>query len=465
MAEDGEWLAEQLALQREDLREKAAEGQEVLAHLESHLRELAGEAQRLEAAWAQLQQQDSARQASRNELLARKRKLEAQLEQAQRDLAEARQRAAAAKPAWAILPYDGPNGTRRRPIYLECRRDGIFIQPEGVRLAEADFGPMLGPGNPLEAALRALREYYRKAGLPGLPYPLLIVRPDGTETYALARAALRNWDDEFGYELIEADRKLQFPPASPAIADLLRRTIAVAKQRQAMLAAAMPAAYGRGGGGGDGGADGGRAGGVAVSGGRKLSGTDVAGAAPVRGGGIGRGGPERSGMGRPGTASSREADRRPSGAKGRAYPASGRAGGAAAPGGATGYGAGGGSAFAAARQQGVPNWGLPPRPPGAVAITRPVQVVLSRDHFTLLPERGDPRSVPTAIALPGRLNDRIDAIVGAIWKRMESWGLAVAGGYWRPVLVVQVAPGAEARYAELVAALQNSGLRVERAVR
>ena len=39
----------------------------------------------------------------------------------------------------------------------------------------------------------------RKAGE---PYPLLVVRPGGVVAYGAARAALKAWDDEFGYELI-----------------------------------------------------------------------------------------------------------------------------------------------------------------------------------------------------------------------------------------------------------------------
>ena len=57
--------------------------------------------------------------------------------------------------SYSVVPYDGPNGTRRRPIYIECLADAVVLQPEGVRLSEADFEGPLGPGNPLAAALRA----------------------------------------------------------------------------------------------------------------------------------------------------------------------------------------------------------------------------------------------------------------------------------------------------------------------
>jgi len=45
---------------------------------------------------------------------------------------------------------------------------------------------------------------------------------------------------------------------------------------------------------------------------------------------------------------------------------------------------------------------------------------------------------------------------------MERWGMAVAGGYWKPTLKVTVFPGAETRFWELQALLAGSGIDVER---
>jgi hypothetical protein len=45
---------------------------------------------------------------------------------------------------------------------------------------------------------------------------------------------------------------------------------------------------------------------------------------------------------------------------------------------------------------------------------------------------------------------------------MEGWGLAADNGYWKPVLIVEVVGDAEARLAELQAALQGSGIEVQR---
>jgi hypothetical protein len=40
--------------------------------------------------------------------------------------------------------------------------------------------------------------------------------------------------------------------------------------------------------------------------------------------------------------------------------------------------------------------------------------------------------------------------------------MAGPGAYWKPVLVVDVAPDGEARYAELVELLRGSGIALER---
>ena len=148
---------------------------------------------------------------------------ETKLADAQRHLAEAQQAARNRPRSYAVVPYEGPNQTRRRPVYLECRADDVVLQPEGIVFSEADFDGPPGPGNPLASALRAAREYLgqrvrREGGLrtaardaAGEPYPLLLVRPSGIAAYYAARGAMKSWGSEFGYELIGDDWKLAVP--------------------------------------------------------------------------------------------------------------------------------------------------------------------------------------------------------------------------------------------------------------
>ena len=151
------------------------------------------------------------------------------------------------KPVFAIVPYEGTSGTHRRPIYLECRVDGVWVQPEGVLIALKDLKPPYGPGNPLDAALRTIRTHYAPAdgALNTSAYPLLVVRASGIRTYALARLAMAGWDDQFGYELIEDDMELSYPEGEPGLDKEIQRSLATARSRQAALVLAMPGRYRR----------------------------------------------------------------------------------------------------------------------------------------------------------------------------------------------------------------------------
>jgi hypothetical protein len=107
------------------------------------------------------------------------------------------------------------------------------------------------------------------------------------------------------------------------------------------------------------------------------------------------------------------------------------------------------------------DWALPDATANSTGITRPIQITCLRDQLIVLPDRNDARP-PSVVPAPGPLVDVIDELVSAIWQHMDYWGLAVAGGYWKPILHVEVGHGADARYAELQALLQNSGMEVTR---
>jgi hypothetical protein len=67
--------------------------------------------------------------------------------------------------------------------------------------------------------------------------------------------------------------------------------------------------------------------------------------------------------------------------------------------------------------------------------------------------------VPVA---PELTSDNIDRFVAAVQGEVKGWGLAVADGYWKPVLQAEVAPGAERHFLNLQTALQGSGIEVMR---
>lgn len=127
------------------------------------------------------------------------------------------------------------NGTNRLPIFIECTDTAITFQPAGVTIKPSDISMPLTPGNPIDAALLAVREYYVRAGLTqnGDPYPLIVVRPGGETSYAIVRRAMLNWDDEFGYELVEADREIDFGHKDEGAKQVIECAIDYSRQRMA----------------------------------------------------------------------------------------------------------------------------------------------------------------------------------------------------------------------------------------
>ncbi len=148
-------------------------------------------------------------------------------------ISELRKAAESKTPRIVIVPHQGPNGTDRRPVYVECTANGVTIWPEGSRISTLQLSDSFADANPLDAALRAVRFHaMQNYGDTTPPYPLLVVRPNGIETYAAARGAMMDWDDQFGYELVPADVKLAFPQPDPNLKDRIDLAIRQAAVKQ-----------------------------------------------------------------------------------------------------------------------------------------------------------------------------------------------------------------------------------------
>jgi hypothetical protein len=238
--EDEQWRQSILEQQRAEQVEELAASRLKVAHLEDHIRRLQEQARIL---MARAREIDEGKQSASPSLAAEQEelaKLQAEIARRKAELDEKKKKLAEKEQSYALLPYDGPNGTKRRPIYIECRVEGVVLQPEGLILGPEDFSGPMNPGNPLDAALRTIRETWKRNGEPGEPYPLLVVRPSGIFAYQAARQALRGWDDEFGYELVSDSKKLDFGAPNPAMQRILEDIVGRARERQVMLAAAMP---------------------------------------------------------------------------------------------------------------------------------------------------------------------------------------------------------------------------------
>ncbi len=237
-------VSEELQAQRDKLRSEVERRRRELEHIEDHISRLRQDMERIIAKAFALEQQSEQTEENKESQVLEVARLTTQIDAKKQELADEIEKQKKRKPAFAIIPYDGPNGTSRRPIYLECTRDGVIIQPEGLLISIDELKPPYGPGNPLDAALRVLRVAYQKRdnnfGIIHPPYPLLMIRPDGVTSYAMARAAMGGWDDQLGYELIEPDMDLAFPPGVEGLKNQLESALDLARKRQSVLAASMP---------------------------------------------------------------------------------------------------------------------------------------------------------------------------------------------------------------------------------
>jgi len=245
--EESRWRIEVLQASRDKTAEALDDKRRELSHLEDEIRRLRDQ---LDVAAAEAEdiaskagEGSDAGEASRQRI----DELKAELQKAEQDLEAARKARENEKPSYAILAYEGPNGTRRQPIYIECLEDRIVLQPEGVTLRSEDFTEPITDENPLATALRAKREYLKDAtgDAEGLPYPLLVVRPRGAVSYAAARAAMKSWETEFGYELVEDELPLAYPEKDEKLTQLMESSVDEARARRRYLQAIAPARFGR----------------------------------------------------------------------------------------------------------------------------------------------------------------------------------------------------------------------------
>lgn len=454
-----------------------------LSGLEDHSHRLTEKIRKLRGDIAVLEGETENVTGSADDFETQKQRLNQQIAEAQAELKKVRQEIQGRKPAYALVPYDGQSGTRRQPIYIECTADRVIIQPEGIGLTGLDFQEPLGPGNPLAASLRTIREYRQSQGVPGQgnPYPLLIVRPGGAESYAAAREALNGWDDEFGYELVDEDTELAYPPSDRFLAKRLIETVELARRRKIALVMAAPKKYGRiedqyltatrnGGfqaaGGGSGDDD-------AFLENRFVEGGNGTGDKPAEAyGGSGQMGTGRATSPVDGTQQTPAKQqlgsafypqqappelRTGEGKHGAQYAQPNSPDQKDASGGAGGTRS---SAKPIAATRGG-NWALPSAGPKNTAITRPVTLVVSGEQMTLVQERGVLGPAET-VPVNGDMEAAVDKLVRLIHTRIDSWGMAGRNFYWKPILQVTVEQGGEPVVRQLETLMYGSGIEVNR---
>lgn len=505
--EDLRWHIEMLNQGREKTLQRLQQQQAELGMVEdqsrdlkSNLEQLRDEVELLKSALQDgLQQQDGHQErlaAARVELAA------AIAEQERLDKSPPSRRR-----SYAIVPYQGQHGTRRRPVFVECTADQVIFQPSGVTLTSQDLSPPFGSNNVLAAALRAVREYLLDAGVAkssSEAYPLLIVRPGGEYAYDACRTALEDWDHDFGYELIAEDIELAYPDPDPAITERLEQTVRGIRQLRAQLGPTAPrqqelSIWSPGGGfrrtdGGPGTRRKGR--GSTGSGQAKAFGSSAAAALPPgtpptaaadgqRGSGFtvaAASGAPAAASGLAKTTSARASTPAqtddatqpgdatlpsdPTQATDRGGDSAGAVGAAATAlaGAATNADASGGPGgplpIGMSQSRGA-DWALPESTLGAIGVVRPVLATCTDSQVILHPEK---QTGETQAAIPFDISGTAatQQLVAALQQRMRGWGIAGTGMYWRPLLEMEVTLDGEQRFAQLSALLHGSGLEIRR---
>jgi hypothetical protein len=90
-------------------------------------------------------------------------------------------------------------------------------------------------------------------------------------------------------------------------------------------------------------------------------------------------------------------------------------------------------------------------------------VVVRQNQLAILADSAPPHAdspAGTTIPFNGDTVQSLDAFVSEIRKLIDDWGIAGENLYWRPVLVLSVAPDGQKRAADLVRLLKNSGLEL-----
>lgn len=222
---DRQWQTrvEQLTQQQAELKSELSQLEATLAQRQSDLQQLAGQA----AQAAQLLAETSADpQGELARLAAQRAEVRAEIDAVARQLQAAQaRRAAQAGTKFTIVPFDALSGTNRRPIVIECRKDELRFACEGITLTPQELNGFIPHFNPLSAGVKALFDGWSARDNGSPPYVLLIVRPEGTVSFYVARTYLQPLEIPFGYELVGAEQQFTWQPTDDALTRECRRAI------------------------------------------------------------------------------------------------------------------------------------------------------------------------------------------------------------------------------------------------
>ena len=229
LIEEEEFRLGELVSFREAQTADLEERRDRLAHVEDHTRRIREELRAISDAMEKAHSERATESPTDEQIAALRTSLADEKERVE----ELRESVEGQKPRVVIVPHRGRNGTMRPPIYVECTSKGVTIHPENVSISLEQLFRTERHANPLDDALRAIRYHVMQTrGSPEPPYPLLIIRPGGEVAYRWARVAMRDWDDQFGYELVPDDLQLAYPKSDSQLRERIDYAVREATQRQ-----------------------------------------------------------------------------------------------------------------------------------------------------------------------------------------------------------------------------------------
>ena len=489
--EDAAFHSENYARAKEQTEIELADLQARLALAERETQKIKDELARLEQLAPQFDSQTSATPEEVEHikrLLAQQRQQRVESEQ---ELAKLREKAAEMNQSYAIVPYRNPDGTFRRPIYIECRDSKIIIQPEGIELVPGDFQALDQPDNPFNTALRGIRQYYvdtDQVVRGSEPYPLLIVRPSGVEMFSSAMQATGNWVKDFGYELVCEDWNVLYPEPNEELRIRVQQQLEDSRSRLSAYTIAQRMAEQQSGFGGNaprfsvnhrgevvqvGGGRGSEDAQKHLAANREQS-RAVSVNPPVMGQeanpvsiSVETVDKEESQIRQMEREIAQQVQKRQPTQPSQPLPPQLQLiqqmgqqqmqNSSEQP-----------VIHGSVEVQGSPrihqtqrsqNWGLQGATQYTTGISRYVQIRCEANHFVLPAQAG--WTAERKIPIGDSVSTATDQLVQAIWEFQNSWGSAGENTHWRPILRVRVASGGEQRFRELQAVLRNSGLAME----
>ncbi|MCA8989473.1 MAG: hypothetical protein KDA78_17620, partial [Planctomycetaceae bacterium] len=131
---------------------------------------------------------------------------------------------------YEIVALDRKSGQVHAPIFVECRKQKIKVQPELLEVDSVQLTDYSPTKNPLAIAI--LEHWKRGPYAAEQPYVLLIVSPDGIEEfYTMSQLLIAN-DIHYGYELIDPDQTFFFGTPNQTLSQQMQQDFALALETQ-----------------------------------------------------------------------------------------------------------------------------------------------------------------------------------------------------------------------------------------